>query len=529
MKRSLLFVFSLILTVAMFAQGLEDFTNSNATSSYSTNSFVGNDGITWSYVASRDGNNDANGSSISLPALMLRRSDEPSSITSSSISGGIGNFSVKLYKGFTGSGNRQVELFVNGESKGQSVAFDDFNEHVFTIDNINVSGNIVIEIRNITPKQVIIDDITWTGYTSSNPMVETPVISPSGGYFSSTQSVSITSATDGASIYYTLDGTTPDEASTLYSVAFDVSATTTVKAKAFKAGYDASGVATEEYVFPEQVSDIAALRAKLGVGGTYQLTGEAIITFMQSSRNQKVIQDATGGVLIDDNAGVITSSYAQYDGITGLIGTLATYGELIQFVPSLDPGAPSSNNNVVTPELVDIPTILANWDMYESKLIKIETLTFADADGSATFANGTNYAVTDANTNAFVVRTGFRDIDLIGTVIPATAHVTGVAQRYNTTYQMFPRSAADVDDNTTAIGDVEVAKVQVSPNPFTSELNFDSNDVQKVTFYNAVGQLVIEVPVNGTSVSTTDLAKGMYILQVQFNDGSVSIQKVIKK
>lgn len=151
-----------------WGQGLEDFTNSNATGSYSDNSFVGNDGITWTYVESRDGNGDANGSGIDLPALMLRWDDDPSSITSNTIPGGIGDFSVKLYKGFTGGGNRQVELFVNGISQGTSTPFDDFDEHIFEVNEIDIDGDIEISIVNITGKQVIIDDITWTGYTESS-------------------------------------------------------------------------------------------------------------------------------------------------------------------------------------------------------------------------------------------------------------------------------------------------------------------------------------------------------------------------
>ena len=150
-----------------FAQGIEDFSNSTTTGSYSDGSFVGNNTITWSYVASRNGNGDANNSGINLPALMLRQSSENSKISSSSISGGIANFSVKLYKGFTSDGGRQVELFINGVSKGTSTPFDNFDEQTFTVENINVSGNFTIEIVNSTSKQVIIDDITWTGFSGT--------------------------------------------------------------------------------------------------------------------------------------------------------------------------------------------------------------------------------------------------------------------------------------------------------------------------------------------------------------------------
>ena len=166
-------IYYLLLTLAIsslsFGQGSEDFTNSNANSAYADDSFLGNNNITWSYVASRDA---ASTAGVTVPAVMLRRSSDNSKITSSTISGGIGNFSVKLYKGFTGLGDRQVELFVNGVPKGISVAFDNYDEQIFTVENINVSGDITIEIVNITAKQVIIDDITWTAFQVSDPPLQ---------------------------------------------------------------------------------------------------------------------------------------------------------------------------------------------------------------------------------------------------------------------------------------------------------------------------------------------------------------------
>lgn len=143
----------------------ENFNNCTVGSSYSNGSFVGNNAITWTYIQSRDENEDTNNSGIDGNALMLRRSSDNSKITSSSISGGIGSFSVKLYKGFTGAGNRQVELFINGVSKGTSETFDDYLEHTFEVNEINIEGDIVIEIQNIKSYQVIIDDITWTSYS----------------------------------------------------------------------------------------------------------------------------------------------------------------------------------------------------------------------------------------------------------------------------------------------------------------------------------------------------------------------------
>src|SRR5699024_7052323 len=144
--------------------GFESFDNAELGAAYSDGSFVGNYGVTWSYVESRNENNDLNDSGIDGKAIMLRRLSDESKITSSTVSGGIGDFSVKLYKGFTGPGCRHVELLINCVSQGKSVPFDDYEEHVFTVNEINISGDVVIEIRNATSRQVIIDDITWSCY-----------------------------------------------------------------------------------------------------------------------------------------------------------------------------------------------------------------------------------------------------------------------------------------------------------------------------------------------------------------------------
>jgi hypothetical protein len=189
------YIFTLLLALCFgtfsFGQGSEDFTGVTLPGSYSDDSFVGNNDITWTYIESRDANGDNNNSGITLPALMLRRSSDDSKITSSTISGGIGDFSMKLYKGFTGAGDRQVELFVNGVSKGTSTPFDDFTEHVFTVTGINVTGDIIIEIKDITSKQVIIDDITWTAAVIGGPPTLT-ISQPTDGALSSRTTVDAT-------------------------------------------------------------------------------------------------------------------------------------------------------------------------------------------------------------------------------------------------------------------------------------------------------------------------------------------------
>ena len=75
--------------------------------------------------------------------------------------------------------------------------------------------------------------------------VAAPVITPNGGSFTGTQSVTITSATTDALIYYTTDDTTPTTAANRYTgSSFDLTDTTTVKAIAVKGGMLDSAVTT---------------------------------------------------------------------------------------------------------------------------------------------------------------------------------------------------------------------------------------------------------------------------------------------
>ncbi len=77
--------------------------------------------------------------------------------------------------------------------------------------------------------------------------VETPTFDPEAGTYNETQNVTIACATDGATIYYTLDGSEPTSNSNVYSQAIPVSSTTTINAIAMKDGMNPSNMATATY------------------------------------------------------------------------------------------------------------------------------------------------------------------------------------------------------------------------------------------------------------------------------------------
>ncbi|HXA15059.1 MAG TPA: glycoside hydrolase family 88 protein, partial [Opitutaceae bacterium] len=84
--------------------------------------------------------------------------------------------------------------------------------------------------------------------TASAGAVATPAFSPGGGTFSSAQTVTISTTTGGASIRYTLDGSTPSETTgTLYSVPVTISSTATLKAIAYESGFTDSTISSATY------------------------------------------------------------------------------------------------------------------------------------------------------------------------------------------------------------------------------------------------------------------------------------------
>jgi hypothetical protein len=93
--------------------------------------------------------------------------------------------------------------------------------------------------------------MTTSGTASATYTIEsqvaTPTFAPAGGSYTSAQTVSISTASSGATIYYTTNGSTPTTSSTVYSGPITVSVSETLKAYATKSGYFDSNVATAAY------------------------------------------------------------------------------------------------------------------------------------------------------------------------------------------------------------------------------------------------------------------------------------------
>jgi len=103
--------------------------------------------------------------------------------------------------------------------------------------------------RNTTINSVVINDQTTSIpsdlLTNIQLTVLSPVISPASDNYLTPQTITLTCATADASIYYTTDGSVPSNTNgTIYTAAFNIAASTVVKAIAYKTGMVKSNVAT---------------------------------------------------------------------------------------------------------------------------------------------------------------------------------------------------------------------------------------------------------------------------------------------
>ncbi len=449
MKKTFL-IFSLVVLLAGFAwaQGSETFANSTATASYLDGSFVGDTGVTWTYGHSRNEGDYP----ITTNGLMLRRASD--SYLTATISGGVGNFSFEYRKAFTGSSPRQLEFLVNDVQLATTPEFgiitgEETNVYTMLIENVNTTGDVVIKIKNVgtttTNRQTTLDNISWTGYTGGGtPVAATPVIAPGTGNYYAPFTAAITCTTPNPTIYYTLDGTDPTDASTEYLGPINIAATTTLKAIAYAPGYDPSNIATATYTFPPviDVANIAALRAGLTDGTVYHLTNEVIITYRRVGYPYcTYIQDATAAIMIYDNGGIISTDYDLYDGVTGIYGTLTLYNGLLELIPVTNAAPATSVDNDVVPE---VRTLDSLTPADQAKLIKVMDVTLDTTLGS--FGSGAqNISATDP-TATRTLRT-FPSTDYSGTPIPTVPqNITCLVGQFNTGMQISPRFLSDFED-----------------------------------------------------------------------------------
>ena len=115
----------------------------------------------------------------------------------------------------------------------------------------SASGTILVSITQTSATKAIYCKSIIVYYEAPAPAaVATPTFSLAAGSYLGAQNIEITCETQGAEIYYTLDGSDPSSASAHYTSSIPVLTTTTIKAIAIK-GDDVSAIASATYTIVE--------------------------------------------------------------------------------------------------------------------------------------------------------------------------------------------------------------------------------------------------------------------------------------
>ncbi|WP_400260344.1 chitobiase/beta-hexosaminidase C-terminal domain-containing protein, partial [Candidatus Methanomassiliicoccus intestinalis] len=147
----------------------------------------------------------------------------------------------------------EVKLLYSDNSYDTTMALADFARMDITTDPVN-GATLAIADKAVTV-YVNGKSASFKITVTAMQAVEVPTFSPTGGTHTGTQTVTISSATPEADIYYTLDGTTPTASSTKYDGEITVPSTTTIKAIAVKAGMKDSAVVSVTYTIQNEPAD----------------------------------------------------------------------------------------------------------------------------------------------------------------------------------------------------------------------------------------------------------------------------------
>ncbi|SKB43611.1 T9SS type A sorting domain-containing protein [Alkalitalea saponilacus] len=370
------------------------------------------------------------------------------------------------------------------------------------------------------------NDFEVLGSVISSTKVSAPTFSPNGGNFFEDVEVTISSTTDGATVFYK---TNEEDEWEVYTDALNITETTTIWAYAEKDEMDDSDVASATFQFPIEVSTISELREGNTDGTYYHLTGEAILTFATSNRNQKFVQDATGAILIDDGDGVITTQYDLYDGIENIMGSLNIFQDMLQLVPATNTPEANSKENYIIPEVVTLEDLTTD---HQAMLVTILKTTIAPGTDD-NFAGPETYDISD-ETGSGSLRVYANDLDFVGTAIPTAAQdITGVIHQRFAVLRLVPRSSADITPSSTVdIPLNEAGDIAIFPNPVQNILNINAAEViSAVEVFNTVGSLVVSSVENSTEVTLnmSNLPGGIYLVKLTYADGTIAVQKVVKK
>ncbi len=189
-----------------------------------------------------------------------------------------------------------ISFFISED--GSSDVFEIFRATATSADDFKV-GDIVVFKGNLT----VYNNTPEMGQGNELiSQVKAPRFNPDGGTFTSSQSVTL-SADDGATIYYTTDGSTPTATTgTVYSSAITVSATTTIKAIAV-VGEETTGVASATFTKTSASETVVTFIAGTDTGETSVTKDGITVSMSTMSRTDNYRTYANSNMVVTAESG----------------------------------------------------------------------------------------------------------------------------------------------------------------------------------------------------------------------------------
>lgn len=295
-----------------------------------------------------------------------------------------------------------------------------------------------------------------------------------------------------------------------------------------------------------QVANIAELRSKLDYTDVsvnnssnveYKLSGEVIVTATASYNNQKVLQDASGAVLVYDPENKL-GALEVGDKVKDLYGTLTNYYGFLEFKPTQHYGSLVSIYQDVTPLTITLPQLNDQSFMiqHQAELIRLNNVTF---NTTGSFAVLNTYEIIQDGVTASAVYPYFQDANTVGADIPTgTVNITGfnfstskIGSTYlDYRYYIVPRS---MNDFTTGLPQYLTENdIVIYPNPvadqLTVSLRTNNFQVTSMSVFDINGKLINTQAVsdNQIEMNTQSLAAGSYFLRLSDGKNCVTTKFV---
>jgi hypothetical protein len=286
------------------------------------------------------------------------------------------------------------------------------------------------------------------------------------------------------------------------------------------------------------VADLAALRAHVtanGAGKYYQVSSNPVVTYTRATRNQKYVQDNSGGILIDDNVtapGVITTTVNVGDAIAGLKGQASLFNGFLQLLPLADVTI-ASYGNTITPQVVTIAQLnsAVTAATYESELVQINGVTFDTT--TANFPLSTDAAANinlTIGSDVLTFRTAFSEANYMGTAKPTSAtNIIALVGRFNATAQVTSRNLTDLNAPLSSSSFDNINGLTMYPNPLSGNtlyLTSTANAAMSVQIFDLLGKEVLKANVVNNAVNVSGLNAGVYMVKVT-EEGKTATRKLV--